>query len=582
MSNEHGYFKYFGVIPQEKSTIGLTTNATLQQRGFIEGLKDDIIPLDFASFEQDKYDTENPKMLYRSDKFDEYGWTSGEKARWNRGLDLITTQISNENGVLPSKVQIKAIFNEYYTFPGITIRSRNTIPFVNITAYNKSDEVILQETVYLQNQSEVKYGNTGIVDNEMFYPIMLDTVKSVVIEFEQVQEPYHFLWVTGIDFGEISVFDESNLVDVEINSFVSVLGDTLEYDTADILLFTPDEQEHLFFEKQQLRYIKGFNENGFEETKETFYIDNGVSNDNGTMSISAYDSVSLLETTFYGGMYNNYALSSLILDILDGTGVLHDFTDLPNITLNGWLPISSRRNALKTVLLASNVRCFELGDYLVFKPISSELKADVLDETNIVANPQMTDKKPVDEIKIKYHSYKKNTKDEDMVELFNGELERFTETLITFNNPVHWIIAYEIIGVDENGNDIIADTPISNTDSFRLTLLTQNACKVFYTGINNVVIYGKEYITSDFWFTKQRDKIATNRVYDTVTIDLPIMADLNAVATKLLELHSRPKTIRFLTTKQLEIGGYYNILGENLNVKSIRNSFNGLYEVEAV
>jgi hypothetical protein len=584
MSNEHGYFKYFGVIPQEKSTIGFTTNIPLQETSDVGKLKKDVFPLNYSSFEQNEYNTENPKILYRNDKFQDYEWTSNEIIRWKSGPGFVTTETSDENGILPSKVQIKATLNEYYTFPGITIRTMNKliIPYIKIIGYDKSDNVVVEEEVYLSKAHEISHDDLNYVELEIFYSLNLDTVKSVVVEFEKIEKPHHFLWITGIDFGEISIFDETNLVDVEINNFVSVLGDTLEYDTADISIFAPDENEHLFFEKQMLKHFKGFDENGDEVTKGTYFIDKGVSNGDGTMSIRAYGSTSLLETTFYGGMYENYPLKSIIDKILEGTNIKYSVMVFPSINLTGYLPISSRRNALKTVLLASNVRCFRNGDSLVFKPISKELKADVLNETNIVSNPQITDKKPVDEIKIKHHSYKKNTSDDDMVELFNGELERFTETLITFNSPVHWLVAYEIIGVDEDGNDVIADTPISNTDNFRISLLTENACKVFYTGTNNVVIYGKEYIISDFWFVKQREKIATNKVYDTVTIDLPIKADLNAVATELLELYSRPKSIRFLTTKELEIGGYYNILGENLNVKSIKNSFNGLYEVEAV
>lgn len=585
MNNEHGYFEYRGLVAQKKSEMGISTNATLQHWSDIRQMKFDTTPLNVASFEQNEYDTENPKILYRDDKHDEYGWTSAEQARWRRGMGFVTTEASDENGLLQSKVHIKAEFDDYYTFYGITLRTMNerTIPKIKVTGYDKSGNVVVEQNVNLSEAHAIQYPKLNIFENQLVYNVKFDTVKSVVVEFDEIYEPHHFLWITKIDYGEISIFDDTKIVDVELNNFVSVSGETLEYDTADISIFAPTGNEHLFLEKQVLVHYKGFEENGIEKTQETYYIDNGVSNGDGTMSITAYSATSLLETTFYGGMYTNYSLSSLIADILDGTGLLYDFTDMPDIKMNGWLPMSSRRTALKTVLLASNIRCFQ-NEYqrLIFKPIAKELNALVLDETNVVANPQIIEKKPVDEVKIKHHSYKKKTSDDDMVEVFNGELDRFTETLITFNNPVHWLIAYEIVGTDENGNDILSSNSINNTEKFNLTMFTTDACKVWYTGIEKVAIFVKEYEVMDYWFVKQRDNLAKNNVYDKIEIDLPIKADLNAVATELMDLYSRPKSIRFLTTEELEIGGCYNILGNKLNIKSIRNSFNGLYEVEAV
>ena len=50
----------------------------------------------------------------------------------------------------------------------------------------------------------------------------------------------------------------------------------------------------------------------------------------------------------------------------------------------------------------------------------------------------------------------------------------------------------------------------------------------------------------------------------------------------LYDLYSRKNSIVFKSFEDLEVGGYYNILGENLNIKSKYHDLNGIYEYEAV
>ena len=83
--------------------------------------------------------------------------------------------------------------------------------------------------------------------------------------------------------------------------------------------------------------------------------------------------------------------------------------------------------------------------------------------------------------------------------------------------------------------------------------------------------------------TKKENKlISANEVYEDIVVDLTISSNIEDICDLLFELYSRKKSIKFKTFECLEIGGYYEILGEKLNIKSIHQELNGIYEVEAV
>ena len=73
-----------------------------------------------------------------------------------------------------------------------------------------------------------------------------------------------------------------------------------------------------------------------------------------------------------------------------------------------------------------------------------------------------------------------------------------------------------------------------------------------------------------------------NEVYEEKNIDLTIASEPEEVCNLLYDLYSREESFNFNTIAELEIGGYYKILDKCLNIKKIKNSLNGVYEVEAV
>lgn len=539
MMNKYGYFEYLDFAVGAKKYLTYSTNASLQEGASLTDLKVGVLPYDFASVEQDEYITGSPKRLYDL----------------STSLGFLTANTSDDNGEFVTPVTITANFSAYFSMTGITIDSRNVIKDLNITAY-RDDIEIANEDFSASGKNE-------------FYPIEISLANRIIFTVSKIDKPYHFLGIFSINFGKIRIFDETEQISAQITQNFSVLGDTLEYDTLDLSIIEQEEGDYLFQRKQPINYIKS------DKAEATFYIDNGIKNDDNTVEITAYDEIANFESTFLGGMYSEYAFNDLIDDILQGTDVEYETIGTNSITMTGYLPISSRRKALQTILLSSNIRCYK-GEKLVFKPLESVLEDVILDETNIIDRPQKTKKQEIRSVAVNEKVYAKGT---DETEAYHWFISTTQDVLLTFTSPLHSLKAFEVTGVDGNGNDIVSDTESVNV---QFVETGANYCIVRNSSQNKIVIKGLNYIESTVEQKKVNPLTAINESYEDISIDLTISANPQAVCDLLFDLYSRKNSIRFITLEPVKIGGYYSILGENLNIKSIKNTMNGLYEVEAV
>lgn len=537
--NKYGYFRYSDFAVGAKENASYSINKELQEGSALTQLRVGVKPYDFSTLEQNEYITSQPKLLYKM----------------QQDLGLITADVSNENGIFEEPIVLTVNFPAYFSMTGITINSRNIIKKITITAY-QNDTQIVSET----------YSTTT---NENFYPINIELANKIVFTITEIDKPYHFFGIFNIEYGKIRIFDDSTSVNAEITNNFSVLGDTLEYDTLDLTVIDPEKEDYLFQRKQPIDFVID------ETTKARFYVDSGIELDDNTVQVLAYDEIASLEDDFLGGIYNDYPLNNLVEDILSGTSVNFETQDTENIRLSGYLPISSRRKALQTILQGSNIRCYK-GEKLVFKPLETQISDIILDETNILDKPQKNKKQEIRSVVVKQHNYSKGAEE---TEIYHWYISTTENVRITFSSPMHTLKAYEVTGVDENGQDII-----SKTESQNVTFIetSANYCVVSNKSNNKIVIKGLNYIDSTVDYKKTNPLTAINEVYEEKTVELTISNNPQEVCNLLYDLYSRKNSIKFNTFVDVEMGGCYSILGEILNVKSKYQTLNGIYEVEAV
>jgi hypothetical protein len=226
-------------------------------------------------------------------------------------------------------------------------------------------------------------------------------------------------------------------------------------------------------------------------------------------------------------------------------------------------------------LQGTNTRLYK-GEKYVFKPLDLELKETIYDEHNVLETPVKTKKNDIKCLVVENSIYSKSNEEQ---ELYNWYIEKNADVTITFNAPSHSLKAYEVTGVDSNGNDIVSSTP-----SKKVTFVTTdvNYCVVNNTSDNKIVIKGKKYVKNTVNYRTENSLLVTGNYYSEVKVPITITDDAAEVSRFLYSLNSRKVSVKFKTLEEPEIGGYYNILGENLNIKSVRHDLNGVYEVEAV
>lgn len=532
--NKYGYFVYEDFAIGAKQSAEYSSNETMQTGAALSQLREGVAPYDYCGLELNDYVTDNPKKLYKSGN-----------------LGFLTKRVSDSNGVFNPAVELTITFSGYFSMTGITVTAQNIITEATITAYRDDEQVKTQDFT--------------ATDNEYFYDFSVELINKLVFSVSKIQEASHFLSIINIEYGRMRIFDDTTNANASISTYYSLIGDTLEYDTLDLTIFKDADTDYLFQRKQPLRYtVDGI-------TQSVFYVEKGEEGTDNTVKISAYDCISNLEDDFYGGIYENKPFNELVSEILKTEPYETDGTD--EIKLTGYLGIQSRRNALMMICRASNIRVIK-GEKLYLKPISTDSVGSYTEET-VVESPTKTKNQEVKSVKLVQHNYSKGTEE---YEVYHWYIATTYDPIITSSYPVYNYKAYEVTGVDENGEDIVSETESKNV-SFVET--NANYVKVHCTTQNKVVIKALKYAESTVDYTKTSQYISSTEQYQEVTVDdITIMSDHTAVLNTLFDIYTRKVSYSMQTINKPNIGAFYDILGTGNNITKITNTLSGVYEVE--
>lgn len=536
--NKYGHFEYHDYALGAKESSVIQSDEPLQEGSKLEHIETGVAPWEYSSLEQDAYVTRNPFELYFNQS----------------DLGYLTKAISDENGRFDHPIIIDIQFGEYYSMTGITIKSRNIIKEIKITG--------------LRNNDIVAEGSFFATEKEQFYPLNLELVSQILVEITQIDQPYHFLGIYDIVYGRTRIFDDTTNESAKITNNFSVLGDTIEYDTLDLTVNNPTGEEGYLFQRRQPIY---FVKDGNRRFK--FFVNSGDEHENNTADILAYDEISSLEDDFMGGMYKDKPFSELVAEILGNSASYR--IDSEDVLLDGYIPICSKRKALQMILLAANLRCYK-EDVLVLKPLEASEQEEILDQSNILSNPKKSKKQPLRSMKLKTHNYSKNSEE---IELYRWYLSQTELTQINFSEPAHSVVAYEVVGVDENGNDVLDIVPSVNVG---FNAMDVNYCIAHCSTSKKVAIFGKGFSDSTSSVTAKNEIIDPNQIYDDYEIETTIIGNAKDVCHSLFELYSRKNSIQFKTLVDVKPGCVYNILGSDYYIKKKKDTLEGLYEVEAI
>ncbi|MGE4549179.1 MAG: hypothetical protein AB7C89_06470, partial [Intestinibacillus sp.] len=171
----------------------------------------------------------------------------------------------------------------------------------------------------------------------------------------------------------------------------------------------------------------------------TFFLDTWRAESDNIYSMSAIDMVGVLDSTnFMGGIYDGVTVGTLVAAIFDCTRLNYELNaSLVALTVSGYLPILSRREALQQV-------AFALGA-VVDCSRSNKARIYTLDDagTATIGTDQKFEggtvevREYVTGVEVSEHKYTQST---ESIELYNGTLSVGQQT-ITFSEPAHTLTA---------------------------------------------------------------------------------------------------------------------------------------------
>ena len=553
--NKYGYFRYDDIAVGAKERATFSTVTELQPGSAVDSLKEGVTPYDFASLETDTYITATPKRLADDEPLGfAPSFVSGADGRFSDGYPAISIYFGQ---------------NAPFVTYGVTIHAENVLKDVRI------------QLSTLDGLLDYTFAATG--KNEFF---SWDAVKTggIIIRIRAIDKPGAFLRIYGIDFGRTVTFDDASVISAQMHSTFPLTGESLEYDTLDLHVLYDNRHGFFFQRRQPLSYIGADG-----RVKKVFYVDRGntVETEQGaerayTAKISAYDETANMEDTFLGGMYDNVPVGTLLADIMGD--IPYTMQGADGMTMTGYIPISTRREALMLVCRGCNLRPYR-GASMTIKPIEMSQSA-VLSRANIVDAPTIDTTDEQINLVLQVHHYAKGTEEK---EVYHWYISKTYPVTITWSEPVHSIRAYEVTGVDENGNDIVSE---SESTAVTFSVRNANYCTVKNTSDNKIVIKGLLYTDSTEELERSSAPEEVYQTVNTVTIDdQTIIGDPETVLDTLYDAYARNATV---TAQYVNVpddngesqgvphpGQRAAVLGAQRTVTSVTDTLCGLYDLEA-
>lgn len=374
-----------------------------------------VSPYRYASLEPDTYNLDEPRPFY-----------AGQQLGYFSGV------LSNEEGMFEEPLIINIDFPQLIQFSGITFEA-DLLMEAEITTYF-NDDVVENLIMTLEN-------NNGITT-------YTSEINKVQIKINYISEPNRFLNIFGIRFGRVYIINDF-IKSIKAVNNVSVSGRELPIDTLSITA-TGLPEDLVLDTEQKIEILR---ENGSIE--QVFYLNTFETKDEVT-TLSYVDCAGLLEDEFKGDYYKNVTVKSIGDDIMQDTGISYDFNAFAGTRVNGYIPVTTKRNALIYIANAVGLQIEKHPVLRFTKPENNNLISKSFNDENIFENSySVTEDVPAKEVKLAIFS-NKPIKEEEYDVVYEEELEA-GEYEIELDTPIYTEglkVSNCIIATDENEKNV--------------------------------------------------------------------------------------------------------------------------------
>lgn len=319
-----------------------------------------------------------------------------------------------------------------------------------------------RDTTLLDDQTYNVTGATYFVDNQ------ITSYNKVVLTFNNMVRPSRYLKIFNIYDGVTREFYKEEIENMQIIEEIGSNNKTLTINQASTTII-PQVRTGVQFQRT-LPFLIYRNEVLYGK----FFISSSTSNTNETIyQLKTDDYIQVLEgQTFLGGLYSSATASSIIASIMGDIPYQLDST-IGNMTLSGYLPIVSRREALRRIAFATNSLVdTSRSDKVIIMPIPTTISQTIGKDK--IVSIQRTQQNIVTKYVVNVKTLSATTS--EAKEIFSGTING--QYLVQFSTPTY-------------------DLTITGG-----TIVSSNLNYALISASGSVVLSGKEYEENEQQYVK--------------------------------------------------------------------------------
>lgn len=343
----------------------------------------------------------------------------------NENMGLWSEQLSNLDGSFTDPIILKLTSNGQYSSQGLTFTfdTNNQIYPTHINVHWWRDT----------NESLVDLGAKDFYpDNALYFAQnKVENYNRVVITFTGLNMPHNRLKLRSIDYGYGTFFYGDELRNVKLIQEIDPISSEISINTADFMLNSKRNIEYLFQSKQPLNiYFNG-------ELKATTFVKNSKRKSKNLWQVQSEDYIGFLDGVLYnGGMYSNAKAINVLTDIFNVAKVPFNIDNIfENITITGYIPYTTCRNALMQVAFAIQaVVDTSNSEFVKVFALEDDVK-QTIPLNRIMQGQNFDDGETVTGVEVTSHTYKQIT---DTLVAYDATASGTGQNIfVTFSEPLH-------------------------------------------------------------------------------------------------------------------------------------------------
>lgn len=252
--------------------------------------------------------------------------------------------------------------------------------------------------------------------------------NKIVITFLSTSKPNRPVFLTRIDYGIYRDFLSDEIKEISCLQEINAISENISINTMNFTVRTKSSVPFDLQKKQKLAlYFNGglignfYLKNGSKKSKTDYYMD-------------SHDALGILDGNEYpGGIYTGQLVPSVISEIFDGEDFNYLLSDaFDNIPLYGYIPYTSKRNALVQIAFAIGA-VVDTSNYdgVVIYP-KQENKSGEFTAGEVFGGLTLEHSDVVTGIRLTIHDYQKS---EETADIYKGVLDGTAEAI--FNEAYH-------------------------------------------------------------------------------------------------------------------------------------------------